>query len=478
MLVLGTTAFTKAVANNMVVTNVVLVNQNRDDKTVEIKFDLKWDNSWRAPCSDPAYTNWDAAWVFIKFRVPNSSTWEHAKLSVQNADHTPAMGSTIDVGATGADGVGAFIYSAGPYTGAVNYAGTRLKWNYGANGYSFPTGSSIDLSVAAIEMVYVPQGSFYVGSGGSEDYCFTEGSWRSGVTIPFQITSEDQILYTNAAGCLWANTNGPSWVAKGTSGVVSNAFPKGYNAFYCMKYEVTQGQYTDFLNKLSPVQGSNRWSASASGYRYTVGTNSVGVFTNAAPDRACNFLSWVDGCAYADWTGLRPMTELEFEKACRGPANPVADEYVWGNTVATKITSEAGVSGSGTETPNPSTGNCNYNSSAWGPTRVGIFATATSIRIQAGASYWGIMELGGNVIERPVTVGNAAGRLFTGGHGDGTLAESGSADVVGWQIGGGIGYRGGSFTYTPVLSSRSNAAYSNEAWSPKDCGWRAVRSAP
>ena len=43
-------------------------------------------------------------------------------------------------------------------------------------------------------------------------------------------------------------------------------------------------------------------------------------------------LSWPDLCAYADWAALRPMTELEYEKACRGPNNPVLGEYAWGNT--------------------------------------------------------------------------------------------------------------------------------------------------
>ena len=29
-------------------------------------------------------------------------------------------------------------------------------------------------------------------------------------------------------------------------------------------------------------------------------------------------ISWSDMSAYLDWSGLRPMTELEYEKACRG----------------------------------------------------------------------------------------------------------------------------------------------------------------
>ena len=38
------------------------------------------------------------------------------------------------------------------------------------------------------------------------------------------------------------------------------------------------------------------------------------------------WLSWADSAAYMAWAGLRPMTELEYEKAMRGPRRPVPDE--------------------------------------------------------------------------------------------------------------------------------------------------------
>ena len=40
-------------------------------------------------------------------------------------------------------------------------------------------------------------------------------------------------------------------------------------------------------------------------------------------------LSWADGAAYADW-GIAANDRMEFEKACRGTAAAVADEYAWG----------------------------------------------------------------------------------------------------------------------------------------------------
>ena len=41
-------------------------------------------------------------------------------------------------------------------------------------------------------------------------------------------------------------------------------------------------------------------------------------YVAGAPSRPANWISWDDGLAFADWAGLRPMTELEFTKAARG----------------------------------------------------------------------------------------------------------------------------------------------------------------
>ena len=142
----------------------------------------------------------------------------------------------------------------------------------------------------------------------------------------------------------------------------------------------------------------------------------------------------MDGAAYSDWAGLRPLTELEYEKACRGTLTPVADEYVWGTaTIADSAytLSNAGANNEGIASNYSSgAGNASYGTtdgSIDGPLRVGIFAanSLNSGRMTAGASYYGIMELSGNLWERPVTIGNATGRGFTGLHGDGALDASG-----------------------------------------------------
>jgi formylglycine-generating enzyme required for sulfatase activity len=261
-----------------------------------------------------------------------------------------------------------------------------------------------------------------------------------------------------------------------------------------MKYEISQGQYADFLNTLTSTQQSGRYYDGSSTYRHFIEVQ-VGVYGCDANDNntlnesndgewvACNYLSWADGAAYADWAGLRPITELEFEKVCRGAGQSASiDEYAWGNTTLERTTSSLNFIGSANETPNQ--GNCNYDfCSPDGPYRVGSYADAGSSRQNAGASYYGVMEMSGNLWERPVTVGNSDGRSFTGEHGDGSLDGSGDANVSNWpapSTASGAGIRGGVWRLGTAylrVSDRYYAAYT-VADRYYGRGWRGVRVAP
>ncbi|OGV64056.1 MAG: hypothetical protein A2283_05095 [Lentisphaerae bacterium RIFOXYA12_FULL_48_11] len=179
------------------------------------------------------------------------------------------------------------------------------------------------------------------------------------------------------------------------------------------------------------------------------------------------------------------MTELEFEKACRGPLNPVANEYAWGSTTVTAVTNFFGTDGSGMETALPANANCCYNNIATvgGPVRCGLFATTSSTRTSSGATYWGIMELNGNMWDLVIVLGNTAGRCFSGLHGDGKLDVSGNANVTGWPgidaIGN--GFRGGSYSDGSVLMRVSDRSYSGnwtDASTNRLIGYRAVRTVP
>jgi len=484
-------------ANNINVSNIRVTGQNttagenNPANYTLVQFDLSWENSWR---TSSAPNNWDAAWVFVKYRV-GSGDWQHAWLN--NTGHSSGTGTsaTIDAGlltpgtafhATTNPALGVFIYRSADGTGNFSITGAQLRWNYGANGVA--DNATVDVKVFAIEMVYVPAGNFYVGSGGTETSAF----YMYPTTNPYQITGEGAITVGTTDGNLYY----PSSTYGGDqSGPIPANFPKGYAAFYCQKYEISQQQYVDFLNTLTSAQASTRYP-NATTNRHAI-TVSGGVYSTTNPYVACNFLSWMDGAAYSDWAGLRPMTELEFEKACRGLETPVANEYAWGTaTVAgnaytlenDNATNEGIASNYST-----STGNASYDitdGSIDGPLRVGIFAANADNqgRITAGASYYGIMELSGNLWERAVTVGNATGRDFTGLHGNGALSTNGHANETAWpgltsgEVTGatGSGLRGGNWGNNASrlrVSDRSRAA-GTSTFRTYNCGFRAVRVAP
>ena len=485
-------------ANNINVSNIRVTGQNttagenNPANYTLVQFDLSWENSWR---TSSAPNNWDAAWVFVKYRV-GSGDWQHAWLN--NTGHSSGTGTsaTIDAGlltpgtafhATTNPALGVFIYRSADGTGNFSITGAQLRWNYGANGVA--DNATVDVKVFAIEMVYVPAGNFYVGSGGTETSAFY---MYPKTTNPYQITGEGAITVGTTDGNLYY----PSSTYGGDqSGPIPANFPKGYAAFYCQKYEISQQQYVDFLNTLTSAQASTRYP-NATTNRHAI-TVSGGVYSTTNPYVACNFLSWMDGAAYSDWAGLRPMPELEFEKACRGLETPVANEYAWGTaTVAgnaytlenDNATNEGIASNYST-----STGNASYDitdGSIDGPLRVGIFAANADNqgRITAGASYYGIMELSGNLWERAVTVGNATGRDFTGLHGNGALSTNGHANETAWpgltsgEVTGatGSGFRGGTWYHGASLMRVSDRVGAANTYTVRrhNCGFRAVRVAP
>jgi formylglycine-generating enzyme required for sulfatase activity len=175
---------------------------------------------------------------------------------------------------------------------------------------------------------------------------------------------------------------------------------------------------------------------------------------------ACNYLSWADLAAFLDWAALRPITELEYEKIGRGTAVPVQDEYSWGSTTIVGLAAISNDRQTG-EVSNTTNANAVYNNNfTSGPARVGIFATASSDRVASGGSYYGVMEICGNVWEQVIKFENSTGRAFTGLSGNGILTSNGDADTSNWPDYMGACKRGGGWltaaNYTQ-LSSRYGA---------------------
>lgn len=624
-------AASSATANNIKVTGVSL-SKNAGSPSATVQFDLSWENSWRVT-TGPA--NHDAAWVFVKYHVGDLN-WKTATLDPDDADHSVPAAATLDVGLNGTRGLGAFISRALPGSGNVNYGSVRLKWNYGDDGVS--DAALVTLDVHAIEMVYVPEGSFQAGDGvartGAADIASFVAGATPAVTTPYTIANAGPTPVGPAAGSL-SHTG----QVGGAYRAIPTTFPNGFGAYYLMKYEASQQQWAAFLNTTSLLP--------AIGYAYFETLQPVvpalvpprdqmngrQVFTSADipppsiipgsvppnaipaaptrpivqakfPDRAfvsypgtlptanmttvanslnvtvvapattatmqvgqrlaynpniprgafiatiTNATTFVLGgvtaatvtagtgvatalspttlatpeeltLAYLDWSGLRPMTELEYEKAARGPLPPLAGEYAWG-TADVQIISYGNPSGGATALGNdglPSeapAANYNYyggnawtrttglvlpaNGSIFGPCRVGMFARENytiaypndpaaeppfaPARIQSGAGYYGLMDLTGNAAELvarwnfPLASSTAAN--FASDHGDGVLGTNGLHNVSGWSVTVApivtfYGLRGGSFSEAAVPVSQRNALTAATSGS---VGIRGARTAP
>ncbi|MEL7529676.1 MAG: SUMF1/EgtB/PvdO family nonheme iron enzyme [Bacteroidota bacterium] len=479
-------------ANNIKVSELTLTNTNLANQYTQVSFDLSWENSWRLSFGA---ANWDAAWVFVKFRSFNGP-WQHATLNYVNGSassdgHTQPSGAIIN---TVPDAKGVFIYRDADGTGDVDWQGVQLRWNYGLDGLS--SNSMLEVKVFAIEMVYVPQGPYPLGGGNGTETGKIYQFAGLGQDNPYPITSENAIAVGINAGNLFYNA--PASANAGDQlGPIPAAFPKGYESFYCMKYEVSQQQWIDFFNLLTPIQQTNNDLTDLAHRgpnaidRNEIQWKGTGGATTANPDVPVSFPLWGEVLAYCDWAGLRPMTELEFVKACRGPQAPVANAYAWGSTNIINASLDYNLSFEGAaneiiSNPVSNTGNANWiNSSTFddGPYRCGIFAASnTPQREDVGASYYGIMEMSGNLSEMVISIGTPAGRSFQGTHGDGALDSAGEADASTWPpiTGEGGGLMGGSWFSAPEqlqINDRAAATQGNLGYF-NDVGFRCVRTAP
>jgi hypothetical protein len=232
---------TVASSNNIAVSSLSLTNRSIVGHYNFVQFTISWDNSWRVGAA-PA--NWDAAWVFVKYRLKNSTTWNHATLSTSG--HVAPSGSTIDASA---DGKGVFIYRNANGSGTFSLTNVQLRWNYASNGLS--DYDQVEVKVYAYEMVYIPQGSFSVGSGNSGATEVSPFYTYPTATSVYTIADENAITVGTTNGNLYyaSSTNGGD-----QSGPIPAAYPKGFAAYYCMKYEISQEQYVAFLNSLTRTQ--------------------------------------------------------------------------------------------------------------------------------------------------------------------------------------------------------------------------------
>jgi len=448
------------IANNVQLTNLSIVNNGPG--LISVKFDLGWDNSWRTNVG-PA--NYDGVWVFFKYKLPNGD-WTH--ISLTGINNVVPVGFDVFQN-NGSNKVGAMIYREAANLGVGSASATGVQLGV-INNLPY----NIDVKGFAIEMVYVPAPSgarpvFGDGDGVTESVNalhYSNNLATNNSVLPMEcdangfddneleadgiyVYSNDTIQTTNPIGPL-------------------EPFPT-MKALWCMKYEINQAGYRDFLNTLDSQQQVTRTSnaptmikgtgvfASPGTNRnfieivspaslntpaeYGCDANNNNIFNEAADGEwvACNFLSWPDVAAFLDWSGLAPMSEIQYERMCRGNSsaggNPaLLGEYAWGtNTIFASSYTLSGGATAAEVAGNASLvlGNAAYNLTIFtGPLRSGVFATGVSNRVTSGASFYGIMEMSGNMPEYCISLGSEAGRsCHYVPNGNGTISALGNAQL-------------------------------------------------
>jgi formylglycine-generating enzyme required for sulfatase activity len=419
-----------------------------------LTFTVSWQNAWRLTTPP---NNWDAVWIFVKFRdcnAPANDPWTHGLISTNLSDHTfpaalePVLSDGSNVGidpAPNNTGIMLRPVNIGNFA-TIGPATVTIKVT------NLPTTGTYNVKVLGIEMVYIPQESYILGTlsgnfswGDQAAYAFDQNGNSSDPHAPYTITSE------NAINIRWAgNSTGVNLPA---------AYPKGYAAFHIMKYEISQGEYAEFLNTIPSSAALQHYPGNFNNYRNRLSASGTppDVYWSNRPDRAQNYLSWADVTAFLDWAALRPISEMEYEKACRGAGPLVLGEYAWGTTSIAAGTMINKTPEDGTEEFSNAGANCTYNNVTYtggdggqGPVRVGIHAkTVPSTREASGATYYGVLDMSGNVWEMVVLVANESA-TFTRTWGDGYLdPTTNNHDVATWPTANTspspFGLRGGSW---------------------------------
>lgn len=491
-------------ANNLSISNFTVSAIDTSARTITFSFNVSQDSSWRNSA------NYDSIWMFLKYSTDGGVNWSHARMASSGTNPSGFYAPPGFEIIVPSDKTGFFVQRTSIGASSILASGVKVVWNYNQDGLSDSVAAAASTinKIFGIEMVYIPEGAFFAGDGNSTSaYRFKQGTADND---PWYIQNENALTTTNSSadGYYYQSTGASSENNSGDIFLIPASFPKGYKAFYLMKYELTEGQWVGFFNTLPPAAKQNRdITAATLGGKNSDGvvnrntiswdsSNSSSDASTSRPARPMMYLSWPDLLAYADWAGLRPVTELEFEKAARGKdVSSVVNEFAWGNTSYTPAQSPGiypNNDESGTEILLDANANMNRNNLAWssgdgrtggiaaaqkGPLRAGIFAQSGSSRQSSGAGYYGNMELSGNVSEQIVTIGRPEGRLFLGTHGDGQLTTlSGyegyatNSDWPGLDSGNssrgitgtvGSGYRGGDFnspgTNIFQTSDRTNA---------------------
>lgn len=164
-------------------------------------------------------------------------------------------------------------------------------------------------------------------------------------------------------------------------------------AFFISKYEVTVGEYATFLEALKkakpgqfdhPEQPNTKKDHTPESWKQFYAAAATGALVNGQAidlDSPISRVDWWDAYAYAKWKGQRLPTELEWEKAARGPTGLV---FPWGNDP-----NPAAANLGDDYDPKGLTGGATDGFSLWAPVR----------KIAKDVTATGVVGLAGNVEE-------------------------------------------------------------------------------
>ncbi len=421
--------------------NATISNPQYNNQTRTLAFDIGWNNGFRVNADWSDYIH-----LVIKVKNSNETSWNPAPAFSASAINLQTPSS-----------------SAGGFTSVLHSAGFSSGTDGGRMIIQFTAGTFINPSfkIMAIEMIYADHENL------GYTYHFGDGSTRnrlhdgSDENLPFVWAPPyPDIIVGNQSGQLAANFNSPLPFA------MSNIHKS------MMKYEITQGMYMDFLNCLSRpqqdtrtetdlsigisevtnvfVMSNNSYPDQDNGVRCAEtipaagritffcdgNNNGIGNEADDGLDRACNFIGAEDAKAILDWLHLMPMSKIEYELWARGGGNVVPGEYAWGSTSYHVIdpqgwnnegTSQAYHNDIGTTGAHVST---NFSAK-----RVGAFAGATTTREQSGASFFGIMDLSGSLLETVYNPLSSNGNAQPDPQelGDGIIGIHGSHNQPSWD---------------------------------------------
>ena len=104
--------------NNVRISGEPDVQLNATSDSLSLTFTLSWDNSWRDNF------NWDAVWLFVKYKKEGSTdAWSHLYLG---GNQTGTSVLSMEPGNTGSQIVGAFVYPKNK--GTFNIEGS-VEWS-------------------------------------------------------------------------------------------------------------------------------------------------------------------------------------------------------------------------------------------------------------------------------------------------------------------------------------------------------------